>query len=56
MAMKVGLTLSGDLINEDGARFAARIGATYVVVHLTDYARGPTWRPISREAVPSAAE
>jgi len=38
--MKVGLTLSGDLISADGARFAAQIGATDVVVHLTDYARG----------------
>lgn len=43
--MKVGLTLSGDLISEDGARFAAQIGATDVVVHLTDYARGADVSP-----------
>lgn len=55
MAMRVGLMLSGNLIDEDGARFVAQIGATNVVVHLTDCARGPTWRPIST-AVPSAAE
>lgn len=37
--MKVGLTLFGDILNEDGARFAAQAGASHVVVHLTNYAR-----------------
>lgn len=34
MSMKVGLTLSGELIGEDGARFAAQFGATHVAIHL----------------------
>jgi mannonate dehydratase len=44
--MRVGLTLSGDLLNEDGARFAAQLGVGDVVVHLTDYRRGvdEAWR------------
>src|SRR5690349_19899290 len=37
--MKVGLTLFGDLLNADGAKFAAQVGATHVVVHLTNYSR-----------------
>jgi mannonate dehydratase len=37
--MRVGLTLSGRLLNEDGARFASQLGVEDVVVHLTDYAR-----------------
>jgi mannonate dehydratase len=36
--MKVGLTLFGDLLGEDGARFAAEAGASHVVVHLARYA------------------
>jgi mannonate dehydratase len=38
----VGLTLYGDLLSEDGARFASQLGVEDVVVHLTDYAM-PTW-------------
>jgi mannonate dehydratase len=37
--MKVGLTLFGDLLSADGARFAAQVGASHVVVHLTNYSR-----------------
>ena len=37
--MRVGLTLSGDLLNDDGAKFAAQIGATDIVVHLTNYSK-----------------
>ena len=55
--MKVGLTLSGDLISEDGARFSAQIGATNVVVHLTDCARGADMAPYRiLRVVLSAAE
>ncbi len=36
--MKVGLTLAGDLVSEDRARFAAQLGVTDVVVHLSDHA------------------
>ena len=43
--MKVGLTLSGNMVSEDGARFAAQIGATDIVVHLTDYQRGADMTP-----------
>ncbi len=32
--MRVGLTLSGDLLNADGARFAAEVGAADIVAHL----------------------
>ena len=39
--MRVGLTLSGDNLSEDGARFAAQLGVTDVVVHFNDYAAGP---------------
>jgi mannonate dehydratase len=39
-AMKVGLTLAGDQLNADGARFATQLGVTDVVVHLTNYAAG----------------
>lgn len=37
--MKVGLTLFGDLLSEDGARFARQVGASHVVVHLARYGR-----------------
>lgn len=37
--MKVGLSLHGALLSEEGARFAAQLGVEDVVVHLTDYAR-----------------
>ena len=37
--MRVGLTLHGTLLSEDGARFASQLGVTDIVVHLTDYAR-----------------
>jgi hypothetical protein len=35
----------GNLISEDRARFAAEIGATNVVDHLTDHARGADMAP-----------
>ena len=38
--MKVGLTLAGGVLNPDGAKFAAQLGATHIVVHLTNYAAG----------------
>jgi mannonate dehydratase len=38
--VRVGLTLHGKLLSEDGARFASQLGVSDVVVHLTDYARG----------------
>ena len=37
--MRVGITLFGDLLSSDGAIFAAQMGATDVVAHLTDYSR-----------------
>jgi mannonate dehydratase len=37
--MRVGLTLSGGMLSEDGARFARQLGVEDVVVHLVDYAR-----------------
>jgi mannonate dehydratase len=50
--MRVGLTLSGDNLSEDGARFAAQLGVTDVVVHFNDYAAGPDAGPYLRgEAV-----
>ncbi len=36
--MKLGLTLSGDNLSRDGARFAAQLGVTHAVVHMTRYA------------------
>lgn len=38
--MRVGLTLSGDVLNTDGAKFAAQLGVTDIVAHLTNYAGG----------------
>jgi mannonate dehydratase len=35
--MRVGLTLAGANLTEDGAKFAAQLGVTDVVVHLTNY-------------------
>src|SRR5215208_6473725 len=50
--MRVGLTLSGDHLREDGAVFAAQLGVTDVVVHFNDYAAGPDAGPYLRgEAV-----
>lgn len=37
--MRVGLSLYGSLLSEDGAQFARQLGVEDVVVHLTDYAR-----------------
>jgi mannonate dehydratase len=37
--VKVGLSLYGKLLSEDGARFASQLGVEDVVIHLTDYAR-----------------
>lgn len=37
--MRVGLSLYGDLLSEQGAIFARQLGVRDVVVHLTDYAR-----------------
>lgn len=47
--MRVGLTLSGDNLSEDGARFAAQLGVTDVVVHFNDYSAGPDGAPYLRE-------
>jgi mannonate dehydratase len=50
--VRVGLTLSGDLLSEDGARFARQLGVEDVVVHLTDYGRGADARAyLAGEAV-----
>ncbi len=38
--MRVGLTLSGDNLTSDGARFAAQLGVTDIVVHLNTYGKG----------------
>lgn len=37
--MRVGISLYGALLSEQGARFASQLGVEDVVVHLTDYAR-----------------
>lgn len=47
--MRVGLTLSGDNLSEDGARFAAQLGVSDVVVHFNDYSAGPDGAPYLRE-------
>jgi mannonate dehydratase len=50
--MRVGLTLSGDNLSEDGALFASQLGVTDVVIHFNDYAAGPDADPYLRgEAV-----
>ena len=38
--MRVGLTLSGDNLTSDGARFASQLGVTDVVIHLNTYGKG----------------
>lgn len=38
--MRVALTLSGGNLNEDGARFAAELGVSDVVIHFNDYGGG----------------
>ena len=38
--MRVGLTLSGNTLSEDGARFAAQLGVSDVVIHLNTYGNG----------------
>lgn len=38
--MRVGLTLSGDNLTSDGAKFAAQLGVTDVVIHLNTYGKG----------------
>ncbi|RYE87865.1 MAG: D-mannonate dehydratase [Hyphomicrobiales bacterium] len=38
--MRVGLTLSGDRLSEDGAVFARQLGVSDVVIHLNTYGRG----------------
>lgn len=43
--MRVGLTLAGDHLNDDGAKFAAEIGVTDIVVHLTNYSRNADQTP-----------
>jgi mannonate dehydratase len=51
-SVRVGLTLSGDLLSEEGARFARQLGVEDVVVHLTDYGRGADARAyLAGEAV-----
>ena len=47
--MRVGLTLSGDNLSEDGARFASQLGVTDVVIHFNDYSAGPDGKPYLRE-------
>lgn len=37
--MRVGLSLFGKSLNKDGARYAAQLGVSDVVLHLTDYSR-----------------
>lgn len=37
--MRVGLSLFGKTLNQAGARYAAQLGVTDVVLHLTDYSR-----------------
>lgn len=37
--MRVGLSLFGKTLNEDGARYAAQLGVHDVVLHFTDYGR-----------------
>jgi mannonate dehydratase len=37
--VRVGLTLFGDHLSEDGARYASQLGVSDVVVHLTQYSR-----------------
>src|SRR4028118_1509449 len=50
--MRVGLTLTGDNLSEDGAMFAAQLGVADVVVHFNDYSAGPDAEPYLRgEAV-----
>src|SRR4051812_41356439 len=43
--MRVGLTLSGNNLSEEGAMFAAQLGVSDVVVHFNDYAAGPDAEP-----------
>ncbi len=38
--MRVGLTLAGDQLNDDGATFAAQLGMSDIIVHMTNYAQG----------------
>lgn len=38
--MRVGLTLAGDRVSAEGARFAAQLGVSDVIVHLTNYGGG----------------
>jgi mannonate dehydratase len=40
--VRVGIGLYRSMLNENGFRFAAQVGATDLVVHLTDYMRGAT--------------
>ena len=47
--MRVGLSLYGSLLSEDGARFASQLGVRDVVVHLTDYARNAEPHPYLEE-------
>src|ERR687894_1606697 len=50
--MRVGLTLSGDNLSENGAMFAAQLGVSDVVIHFNDYSAGPGAEPyLSGEAV-----
>lgn len=37
--MRVGMSLFGKTLNEDGARYASQLGVHDVVLHLTDYGR-----------------
>jgi mannonate dehydratase len=37
--LRVGVSLHGGLLSEEGARFASQLGLADVVIHLTDYTR-----------------
>ncbi|WP_454856846.1 mannonate dehydratase [Rhizobium binxianense] len=54
--MRVGLTLSGDRLSEEGARFASQLGVADVVIHLTDYARSAAGDPYRESAGPINGE
>ena len=49
--MKIGVNLSGRLVSEDGAKFAAQAGAEEVVLHLTQYTRNADKTEFHRGAI-----
>jgi mannonate dehydratase len=50
--MRVGLTLSGDNLREDGARFAAELGVGDVVIHFNNYGHASDAGPYIRGEAP----